>query len=426
MEECNALKHIARTAQQTPNSGNGGSSSNGNHQGSSSSGNRTQLPGRNNNAGNSRSNTSNTAGTSHGNRNNKRRAFNNTGSAPYKRQTTQANAAQIVQQTLDPEGRFKGNPKNFDKDIWLANLASANHVSVAPPNATSYNQAQFAQAMAAATAAGNIHAFHVAPDVAPVSNLDNIQNEEEVDHQNILTVTFDKTEDAEDYHYDVTQDADDEMESEDELNVAEKTDEVHDKKELTVIKPITVRDVKPVVFKVNQFNDYLCKYVTRQTNDTPEEFKIMRQRHLDGILEGMSALCPVTDAKDLTADQLGNMSYITAMLDAFSTPEEYMDWILSVICERTNLRDTLDHFITDPDPVMVARQEDGMSASDTWVTSSEEQEYITSESNDGHVGATGLTTSESDSDSHISTGTTSSVDEECQSESSIDFSEPEV
>ena len=299
-------------------------------------------------------------------------------------------------------------------------------MSVAPPNATSYNEAQFAQAMAAATAAGNIHAFHVAPDVAPVSNLDNIQNEEEVDHQNILTVTFDKTEDAEDYHYDVTQDADDEMESEDELNVAEKTDEVHDKKELTVIKPITVRDVKPVVFKVNQFNDYLCKYVTRQTNDTPEEFKIMRQRHLDGILEGMSALCPVTDAKDLTADQLGNMSYITAMLDAFSTPEEYMDWILSVICERTNLRDTLDHFITDPDPVMVARQEDGMSASDTWVTSSEEQEYITSESNDGHVGATGLTTSESDSDSRISTGTTSSVGEECQSESSIDFSEPEV
>jgi hypothetical protein len=42
------------------------------------------------------------------------------------------------------------------------------------------------------------------------------------------------------------------------------------------------------------------------------------------------------------------------------------------------------------------------------------------------VGATGLTTSKSDSDSHISTGTTSSVDEECQSESSIDFSEPEV
>ena len=159
----------------------------------------------------------------------------------------------------------------------------------------------------------------------------------------------------------------------------------------------------------------------------------MRQRHLDGIHEGMSALCQVTDAKDLTEDQLGNMSYITAMLDAFSTPEEYMDWILSVICERTNLRDTLDHFITDPDPVMVARQEDGMSASDTWVTSSSEErgssaddEFPPSESNDGHVGATGLTTSESDSDSHISTGTTSSVGEECQSESSIDFSEPEV
>jgi hypothetical protein len=74
---------------------------------------------------------------------------------------------------------------------------------------------------------------------------------------------------------------------------------------------------------------------------------------------------------------------------------------------------------------MLARHENGMSASDTLVTSSEE-ESVTYESNDGYVGATGLTTSESDSDSHISPGTTSSVVEECQSESSIDFSEPEV
>ena len=159
----------------------------------------------------------------------------------------------------------------------------------------------------------------------------------------------------------------------------------------------------------------------------------MRQRHLDGILEGMSALCQVTDAKDLTEDQHGNMSYITAMLDAFADPEDSWDWIWAVMCERGNLRGTLDHFITDPDPVMAARQEDGMSASDTWVTSSSEErassaddEFPPSASNDGHVGATGLTTSESDSDSHISTGTTPSVDEEFQSESSIDFSEPAV
>ena len=41
MKDCNLLKHYAKAAQQTPNSGNGGSSSNGNRQGSSSSGNRT-------------------------------------------------------------------------------------------------------------------------------------------------------------------------------------------------------------------------------------------------------------------------------------------------------------------------------------------------------------------------------------------------
>jgi len=365
-----------------------------------------------------------------GNRNTKRPAFTNTGNAPFKRQTTQANAA-ITQQTIDTKGSSKGN--NWDEAIWRAHHPSANHVSVAPPKATSYNEAQLAQSMAAATAAGNIHAFNVAPNVAPVSNLENIQNEEEVDHQNILTVTFDKTEDAEDYHYDVTQDADDEMDSEDELNVEETTNEVHDQKEFKVNKPITFGDIKPVIFKAKLFNDYLIKYVNLKTNDTKEEFEIMRQRHLDGILEGMSALCQVTDAKDLTEDQHGNMSYITAMLDAFADPEDSWDWIWAVMCERGNLRGTLDHFITDPDPVMAARQEDGMSASDTWVTSSSEErassaddEFPPSASNDGHVGATGLTTSESDSDSHISTGTTPSVDEECQSESSIDFSEPAV
>ena len=426
MQDCNLLKHYAKAAQQTPNSGNGGSSSNGNRQGgSSSNGNRQGGSSSHGNRQGSSSNYNRQGGSFNGNgkRNNKRPPFTNNAHAPYKRQNTQANAAQIAQQTqkkLDTKGSYQGN--NWDEAIWRAHHPSANHVSVAPPNSTSYNAEQLAQAMAAATGAGTINAFHVAPE-----------NEEEVD-QNILpvtfnkdlTVTFNKDEDDDDYHYDVSQDADDEMEEDDELNVEETTNEVHDKKVLTVIKPITFNDIDPVILKVKLFNDYLIKYVSLKTNDTQEEFEIMRQRHLDGIHEGMSALCQVTDAKDLTEDQLGNMSYITAMLDAFSTPEEYMDWILSVICERTNLRDTLDHFITDPDPVMVARQEDGMSASDTWVTSSEEQEYITSESNDGHVGATGLTTSESDSDSHISTGTTSSVDEECQSESSIDFSEPEV
>ena len=248
MQDCNLLKHFAKAAQQTPNSGNGGSSSNGNRQGgSSSNGNRqggssrtaiAKAAARRGNRQGSSSNDNRQGGSFNGNgkRNNKRRAFNNTGSAPYKRQTTQANAAQIVQQTLDPEGRFKGNPNNFDKDIWLANHPSANHVSVAPPNATSYNADQLAQAMAAATGAGTINAFHVAPE-----------NEEEVD-QNILpvtfnkdlTVTFNKDEDDDDYHYDVSQDADDEMEEDDELNVEETTNEVHDQKELKVIKPITV------------------------------------------------------------------------------------------------------------------------------------------------------------------------------------------
>ena len=311
-------------------------------------------------------------------------------------------------------------------------------MSVAPPNATSYNADQLAQAMAAATGAGTINAFHVAPE-----------NEEEVD-QNILpvtfnkdlTVTFNKDEDDDDYHYDVSQYADDEMEEDDELNVEETTNEVNDQKEPKVIKPITVFEMHAVIHKVNKFNDYLRKYAARQTNDTPEEFNIMRQRHLDGIHADMSALCPVTDAKELTEEQLGNMSYITAMLDAFADPEEYMHWIRDVLIEYGNPRGTIDHFITDTAQVMQARHENGMSASDTLVTSSEE-EFVTyesndgqvgttglttseSESNDGHVGATGLTTSESDSDSRISTGTTSSVGEECQSESSIDFSEPEV
>ena len=83
--------------------------------------------------------------------------------------------------------------------------------------------------MAAATGAGTINAFHVAPE-----------NEEEVD-QNILpvtfnkdlTVTFNKDEDDDDYHYDVSQYADDEMEEEDELNVEETTNDVHDQKVLT-------------------------------------------------------------------------------------------------------------------------------------------------------------------------------------------------
>ena len=433
MQDCNLLKHYAKAAQQTPNSGNGGSSSNGNRQGgSSSNGNRQGGSSSNGNRQGSSSNNNRQGGSFNGNgkRNNKRPPFTNNAHAPYKRQNTQANAAQIAQQTqkkLDTKGSYQGN--NWDEAIWRAHHPSANHVSVAPPNSTSYNAEQLAQAMAAATGAGTINAFHVAPE-----------NEEEVD-QNILpvtfnkdlTVTFNKDEDDDDYHYDVSQYADDEMEEDDELNVEETTNEVHDQKVLTVIKPITFNDIDPVILKVKLFNDYLIKYVSLKTNDTQEEFEIMRQRHLDGIHEGMSTLCQVTDAKDLTEDQLGNMSYITAMLDAFADPEDSRDWIWAVMCEYGNLRGTLDHFITDPDPVMAAKQEDGMSASDTYVTSSSEErgssaddEFPPSELNDGHVGATGLTTSESDSDSHISTGSTSSVDEECQSESSIDFSEPEV
>ena len=424
MQDCNLLKHYAKAAQQTPNSGNGGSSSNGNRQGgSSSNGNRQGGSSSNGNRQGSSSNNNRQGGSFNGNgkRNNKRPPFTNNAHAPYKRQNTQANAAQIAQQTqkkLDTKGSYQGN--NWDEAIWRAHHPSANHVSVATPNAASYNADQLAQAMAAATGAGNINAFHVAPE-----------NEEEVD-QNILPVTFNKdltvtfnNEDDDDYHYDVSQYADDEMEEEDELNVEETTNEVHDQKELKVIKPITVFEMHAVIHKVNKFNDYLRKYAARQTNDTPKEFNIMRQRHLDGIHADMSALCPVTDAKELTEEQLGNMSYITAMLDAFADPEEYTHWIRDVLIEYGNVRGTIDHFITDTAPVMLARHENGMSASDTLVTSSEE-ESVTYESNDGYVGATGLTTSESDSDSHISTGTTSSVDEECQSESSIDFSEPEV
>ena len=360
MQDCNLLKHYAKAAQQTPNSGNGGSSSNGNRQGgSSSNGNRQGGSSSHGNRQGSSSNYNRQGGSFNGNgkRNNKRPQFTNNAHAPYKRQNTQANAAQIAQQTqkkLDTKGSYQGN--NWDEAIWRAHHPSANHVSVATPNAASYNADQLAQAMAAATGAGTINAFHVAPE-----------NEEEVD-QNILPVTFNKdltvtfnNEDDDDYHYDVSQYADDEMEEEDELNVEETTNEVHDQKELKVIKPITVFEMHAVIHKVNKFNDYLRKYAARQTNDTPKEFNIMRQRHLDGIHADMSALCPVIDAKGLTEEQLGNMSYITAMLDAFADPEDSWDWIWAVMCEYGNLRGTLDHFITDPDPVMAARQEDRKS-----------------------------------------------------------------
>ena len=84
-----------------PGQGNrqGGSSSNGNRQGSSSNNNRQ-------------------GGSFNGNgkRNNKRPPFNNNNNAPYKRQNTQANAAQIAQQTqkqLDTKGSYQGN--NWDE-----------------------------------------------------------------------------------------------------------------------------------------------------------------------------------------------------------------------------------------------------------------------------------------------------------------------